>query len=102
MLRGFWQKVVKALRAFVSWGLAGEGFRGWWVVLDWRETGRECSVFAKTAVDRKTACPVLLVLCQPDRRAGLDLRGAVFRSPDAREKRHYLVPHNKEDFFIII
>ena len=56
MLRGFWQKVVKGLRVFVSRGLAGEGVRRSRVVLGQRETGRECSIFAKAAVDRKTAC----------------------------------------------
>ena len=56
MLRGFWQKVVKGLWAFVSQGLGGEGVRGWRVVSGWKETGRECSEFEKMEIDRKTAC----------------------------------------------
>ena len=62
MLRGFWQKVVKALRLFVLRGFVGEGVRERRVVLDRQETGRECSRFAKTEIERKTACCCLRVM----------------------------------------
>ena len=62
MLRGFWQKVVKALRSFVLRGLVGEGVRGWGVVPDRLETGRECSKLAKMEIERKTACCGLRVM----------------------------------------
>ena len=62
MLRVFWQKVGKALRAFVSWGLAGEGVQGQRVASGRRETGRECSEFAKMEIERKTACCGLRVM----------------------------------------
>ena len=45
-------------------GTCGGRSLGRRVVLGWWKTGRECSIFAKTAVDRKTACRGLLVLCQ--------------------------------------
>ena len=56
MLRGFWQKVVKAPGAFVSWGLVGEGVWGRRVISGRREIGGECSESAKMEIDRKTAC----------------------------------------------
>ena len=62
MLRGFWQKVVKALRLFALRGLAGEGVQGHGVVSGRQEMGRECSKFEKMEIDRKTACCGLRVM----------------------------------------
>ena len=67
MLREIWQKVVKALRPFVSWGLVGGGVRcaGWCRSGEkWVRSGQD---FAEMGSERKSAwCRKRLIPCQQD------------------------------------